>query len=75
MRALAKSFTNTKFVKRYKLLLLELIKSIKLRLINKELVEVISYVARIILFFENYIKKLYYLITSLIKFNVILDIL
>ena len=47
----------------------------KLRLINKELIKVISYVARIILFFKDYIKELYYLITLLIKFDVILNIL
>ena len=70
-----KSFINTKFIKRYKLLLLKLIKFIKLRLINKELVEVISYATRIILFFEDYLKELYCLITSLTKFNIILDIL
>ena len=74
MRASAKSFINTRFVKRYKLLLLELSKFIKLRLINKELIEVISYIIKTILFFEDYIKELYYLITSLIKFDVILDI-
>ena len=49
-------------------------KSIKLRLINKELIEVISYIVKTILFFEDYIKELYYLITPLIKFKVILNI-
>ena len=70
-----KSFINNKFIKRYKLLLLELIKSIKLRLVNNKIVRTISYIARIILLFKNYLEKLYYLVILLIKFNIILRIL
>ena len=70
-----KYFINNKFVKRQKLSLLELVKLINLRLINKEIVGTISYIAKIILLFEDYLKELYYLITLLIKFNIILKML
>ena len=62
-------------MKRYKLPLLELIKSVKLRLANNGIAETISYIAKIILLFKNYLEELYYLVTSLAKFNIILKIL
>ena len=70
-----KSFIDTKFAKRYKLLLLKLIKSIKLRLANNEIIKIIFYIIRIILSFKKYLEELYYLVTSLTKFNIILKIL
>ena len=69
-----KSFIDPKFAKRYKLLLLKLVKSIKLRLANDEIARIISYIARIILSFGEYLEELYYLITPLAKFNIILKI-
>ena len=53
--------------------LLELIKSIKLKLINSEIAGIISYAVKTILFFRDYLKELYYLVTSLIKFDIILE--
>ena len=66
---------NFKFIKHYKLSLLKLIRPIKLRLTNEEIAKIISYIARTILTFEDYLRELYYLITSFAKFNVILSIL
>ena len=70
--ALVKSFINPKYIKRYKLPLLELIKPVKLRLINSKIAGIISYIARTILVFEDYLEELYCLVISLAKFNIIL---
>ena len=72
---LIKSFINNKFIKSRKLLLLELIKLVKLRLINGEIVGIITYTTRTILVFRDYLEEIYYLITLLTKFNIILEIL
>ena len=58
-------------MKYYKLLLIILTKSFKLRLINEIIKENIIYVIRIIFVFENYFEKLFYLVIFLIKFNII----
>ena len=55
--------------------LLELVKSIKLRLANSRIARTISYAARIIILFKDYLEELYYLVISLAKFNIILEIL
>ena len=69
---LVKSFINDKFIKSRKLLLLELIKPVKLRLANDKIVGIITYAARIILASKNYLEEIYCLITPLAKFNIIL---
>ena len=63
-----------KFTKYYKLLLITLAKSLKLRLINEIIKRNIIYIIRIILIFEKRFKKLYYLIIFLIKFDIIFNI-
>ena len=73
--AFIKSFINNKFIKRYKLPLLKLVKPVKLRLVNNNIAETISYIVRIILSFKDYLEELYYLITLLAKFDIILRIL
>ena len=70
----AKSFINTKFTKYYKLSLITLTKSFKLRLINEIMKKNIIYMIRIILIFEKHFEELFYLITFLIKFNIIFNI-
>ena len=55
--------------------MLELTKPMKLRLANSEIVNIISYTVRTILAFNNYLEKLYYLVISLAKFDIILDML
>ena len=50
-------------------------KLIKLTLANKKIAKIILYIARTLLAFEDYLKELYYLIISLAKFDIILDIL
>ena len=71
----AKSFININFVKRYKLLTIELTKLVKLRLANRDVTGVITYAARTILIFSNYLEELFSLVTLLFKFNIILEIL
>ena len=75
IKASTKNFINTKFAKYYKLLFITLTKFFKLRLINEIMKENIIYVTQIIFVFENHFKKLFCLITSLIKFNIIFNIL
>ena len=75
IKILIKNFINTKFAKYYKLLFIILTKPLKLRLINKIIKRNIIHITRIILAFENHFKKLFYLITFLIKFDIIFHIL
>ena len=74
IEALVKSFINVNFTKYYKILLILLIKVYKLRLANNIIRENIIYIIRIIYALNDYIEELYYLITSLVRFDIILDI-
>ena len=47
-------------------------KPVKLRLVNGEIAGIISYAARIILVFKDYLEELYCLVISLAKFDIIL---
>ena len=58
MKALIKSFMNIKFVKKYKLHIISLIKSCKLKLISDKLIFNITHIARFILTFKKHVKKL-----------------
>lgn len=71
--ASAKSFMDIKLAKRSKLSLPELIKPIKPRLANGQIVGMISPAVRAILSFEDDREELYCLITPLSKFDVIPD--
>ena len=73
IKILTKNFININFAKYYKLLLITLTKSFKLRLTNKILTENIIYIVRTILVFEKYQKK-NYLIIFLTKFDIIFNI-
>ena len=42
---------------------------------NKEIIKIITYIARTILIFNDYLKKLYYLVILLTRFDIILEIL
>ena len=70
-----KIFININFAKSYKLFLIILTKFFKLRLINETMNKNIIYVTRIILIFKKYFEELFCLITFLIKFDIIFDIL
>ena len=63
---------DTKFAKRHKLPLLELVKPVKLRLANGEIAGIISHAARTILAFGDHLEELYCLVTPLAKFDIIL---
>ena len=71
---LIKKIINTNFAKFYKFSLILFIKLYKLKLINNIIRKLIIYIAKIIIFIKNYIKKLFYLIISLTKFDIILKI-
>ena len=71
---LTKNFINTNFAKFYKFSLILFVKLYKLKLINNIIRELIIYIAKTIMFIKNYIKKLFYLIISLAKFDIILKI-
>ena len=49
-------------------------KPVKLRLANNKITGIISYIARIILAFRDYLEELYCLVIPLTKFNIILRI-
>ena len=71
---LIKKIINTNFTKFYKFSLIFFVKLYKLKLINNIIKELIIYIAKTIIFIKNYIKKLFYLIILLTKFNIILKI-
>ena len=75
IRILIKFFININFTKFYKFSLIFFIKLYKLRLINNIMKKLIIYIAKTIIFIKNYIKKLFYLIILLTKFDIILKIL
>ena len=74
IKVLAKSFMNINFAKYYKIFLILLMKVYKLRLANNIIRGNIIYIIRIIYALNDYIEEFYYLITSLVRFDIILDI-
>ena len=74
IEVLVKSFINANFAKYYKISFILLMKVYKLRLANNIIKENIIYIIKIIYALNDYIEELYYLITSLVRFDIILDI-